>query len=70
MLEKYLLILKLKPNSSLKDIKKAYKDQVKIWHPDRFPAESAYLQKKAHDKFQEITIAYKKLSEVFKKAQF
>ncbi len=64
MIEKYFLILKLKPGATLGEIKKAYKAQVKTWHPDRFPLESARLQKKAHDMFQEITIAYKKLTEV------
>tara|TARA_Y100001936_G_scaffold24480_1_gene22374 strand:- start:164 stop:838 length:675 start_codon:yes stop_codon:yes gene_type:complete len=64
MIEKYLLILKLKSGASLKEIKKAYKLQVKKWHPDRFPLESPRLQKKAHERFQEITDAYKKLTEV------
>ena len=70
MIEKHLIILKLKPNASLTEIKKAYKDQVKIWHPDRFPIESVRLQKKAHDMFQKITIAYKKLTEIHMKRRF
>ena len=70
MIEKYFLILKLKPGASLNDIKKAYKAQVKVWHPDRFPVESASLQKKAHDRFQEITTAYKKLTEFHIKRSF
>ena len=64
MIEKYLLILKLKPGASIKEIKKAYKLQVKKWHPDRFPLESPRLQKKAHERFQEITEAYKNLTAV------
>ena len=70
MIEKHLIILKLKPNASLAEIKKAYKAQVKIWHPDRFPIESELLQKKAHDMFQKITIAYKKLTEIYMKRRF
>ena len=70
MIEKYFLILKLKPGASLNDIKKAYKAQVKVWHPDCFPVESASLQKRAHDKFQEITTAYKKLTEFHIKRSF
>ena len=70
MIEKHLIILKLKPNASLAEIKKAYKAQVKIWHPDRFPIESERLQKKAHDMFQKITIAYKKLTEIHMKRRF
>jgi hypothetical protein len=61
-LEQYFKILKLKPGASIKEIKHAYKAQVKIWHPDRFPIESAYLQKRAHEMFQKITFAYKKIS--------
>ena len=60
MIEKYFLVLKLKPGASLGEIKKAYKAQVKIWHPDRFPLESTRLQLKAHHMFQEVTTAYKK----------
>lgn len=70
MIEKYFLVLKLNPGASLGEIKKAYKAQVKIWHPDRFPLESERLQKKAHDRFQEITSAYKKLTEVHMKRRY
>ena len=61
-MEKYFKILKLKPGASLEDVKRAYKTQVKIWHPDRFPQESPRLQKKAHDMFQKVTTAYKKIN--------
>ncbi len=69
-MEQYLITLKLKPGASLADIKKAYKAQVKIWHPDRFPLESPRLQKKAHDMFEKITTAYKKLSEIYLKRRY
>ncbi len=62
-MEQYFEILKLKPGASIEDVKRAYKVQVKIWHPDRFPAESPHLQKKAHEMFQKITAAYKKISD-------
>ena len=61
-MEKYFKILKLKYGASLEDVKRAYKTQVKIWHPDRFPLESPRLQKKAHDMFQKITVAYKRIN--------
>ncbi len=61
-MEQYFKILKLSPGASLEDVKRAYKAQVKIWHPDRFPQESPRLQKKAHDMFQKITTAYKKIN--------
>ena len=61
-MEQYFKILKLKPGASLEDVKRAYKAQAKIWHPDRFPQESPRLQKNAHDMFQKITTAYKKIN--------
>ena len=61
-MEHHFKILKLKPGSSLEDVKRAYKAQVKIWHPDRFPQESPRLQKKSHEMFQKITTAYKKIN--------
>ena len=61
-MEQYFKILKLKPGASLEDVKRAYKTQVKIWHPDRFPLESPRLQKKAHEMFQKITVAYKRIN--------
>ena len=62
-MEQYFEILKIKPGASIEDVKRAYKAQVKIWHPDRFPIESPLLQKKAHKMFQKITAAYKKISD-------
>ena len=61
-MEKYFKLLQLKPGASLEDVKRAYKTQVKIWHPDRFPLESPRLQKKAHEMFQKITAAYKRIN--------
>jgi hypothetical protein len=66
-MEKYFKILKIKPGASLEDVKRAYKAQVKIWHPDRFPQESPRLQKKAHEMFQKITISYKKINAQIKR---
>ncbi len=61
-MEQYFKILKLKSDASLEDVKRAYKTQVKIWHPDRFPLESPRLQKKAHEMFQKVTTAYKRIN--------
>jgi hypothetical protein len=61
-MEQYYKILKLKPGASLEDVKRAYKTQVKVWHPDRFPQESPRLQKKAHEMFQKITTAHKRIT--------
>ncbi|MGP0565008.1 MULTISPECIES: DnaJ domain-containing protein [unclassified Nitrospina] len=57
----YYKILGVSSRASLTEIKKAYKEQVKKWHPDRFPHADESAQKKAHDLFSSITEAYQKL---------
>ena len=64
-MQQYFEILKLKSGASIEDVKRAYKTQVKIWHPDRFPPESPRLQKKAHEMFQKVTTAYKKINDAY-----
>jgi len=60
-MKKYYEKLNLEPGASLQEVKKAYRVQVKVWHPDRFPSISCRLQEKAHEKLREINEAYKKL---------
>lgn len=57
---KYYEILGVNPNASAKEIKLAYRDLAKVWHPDRFTHEPR-LQKKAQKKFAEINEAYTKI---------
>jgi len=54
-------ILGIDPNSSLEEIKRAFKDMAKVWHPDRFPNDPR-LQAKAQEKLKEIIGAYKTLT--------
>ena len=49
--------LDLKNGASIDDAKKAYKDMVRVWHPDRF-AGNPRLRAKANEKLKEINIAY------------
>jgi curved DNA-binding protein CbpA len=53
-------VLELKPEASPEEIKKAYRDLVKVWHPDRFGNDPA-LQHKAQEKLKEINAAYERL---------
>lgn len=52
------------PGASWDQIKQAYKDSVKVWHPDRFENDPR-LKQKAIEKIKEINGAYEKLSNFF-----
>ena len=53
-------VLALKPGASPTEIKEAYRDLVKVWHPDRFGAD-ARLRQKAEEKLSELNDAYRVL---------
>lgn len=59
--EKCLELLGLKPGASAQEIKAAYRDLAKVWHPDRF-AHDPRLQQKAQNKLKEINEAYEALT--------
>ena len=52
--------LGLAPGASAQEIKAAYRDLAKVWHPDRFTHEPR-LQQKAQEKLKEINDAYQQL---------
>ena len=52
--------LEVEPGVSLEEIRQAYRDQTKVWHPDRFPNDIR-LQKKAEEKLKQINLAYQRL---------
>jgi hypothetical protein len=66
-MEQFFKILKVSPTASLTEVKRAYKERVKFWHPDRFPVESERLQKLAHRQMQEINEAYRELEQHYAK---
>jgi len=60
-IHRYYEILGLSPEASKEARKQAYKDLVKVWHPDRF-SHDPRLQQKAQEKLQEINEAYEKIT--------
>ena len=65
-MQKYFKILGIKLNASMDEVKRAYKEQAKKWHPDRFHQEDQEIQKKSQERFQKISDAYQKIQEITK----
>ncbi|HYX54347.1 MAG TPA: J domain-containing protein [Candidatus Limnocylindrales bacterium] len=59
----YYRALGLSPGASAKDVRRAYIELVKKWHPDRFAQKSARDQAVAQEKVKEINEAYHFLRE-------
>jgi TonB family protein len=53
-------VLEIEPGASLEEVRQAYRDQTKVWHPDRF-VNDARLQKKAEERIRQINLAYRRL---------
>jgi hypothetical protein len=50
-------VLEIESGASQSDIKQAYRDLAKVWHPDRF-SDDPKLQQKAQEKLKQINAAY------------
>src|SRR3712207_4639826 len=59
-LERYWELLGVRPRASAQELKEAYRDLAKVWHPDRF-AHDPRLQRKAQEQLKEINEAYRRL---------
>lgn len=55
-------VLGLPADASPAEVKKAYRELVKRWHPDRFHQQSALERRKADERIKEITGAYHRIS--------
>ncbi len=53
-------ILEIHPDASDDALKLAYREQVKVWHPDRFPNDAKF-QKRANEKTRQINEAYRRI---------
>ncbi len=54
-------VLELDPSATAAEIREAYLDLVKVWHPDRFQGEPPRLRRKAEAKIKAINDAYERL---------
>ncbi len=61
---RYYDILGVQYDASPLEVKEAYRDLVKVWHPDRFRNENQRLQQRANKKLKEINDAFEKLKSV------
>ena len=60
LMKQYFDILELQPGATPEEVKAAYRDLAKVWHPDRFEGDSR-LKSKAAEKLAEINDAYEKI---------
>ncbi|KJU85531.1 protein containing Heat shock protein DnaJ [Candidatus Magnetobacterium bavaricum] len=67
-IERYYDVLGINVGASEKDVKDAYRDSIKVWHPDRFANENERLKKKAEARTKEVNEAYAIILEHLKKS--
>ncbi len=65
----YYSVLELSPTATSADIKKAWLEQVQVWHPDRF-SRSSNLHRKAELRTQMINQAYQTLSDPIARTRY
>jgi len=54
-------VLEVEPGASLDDVKRSYRELVKVWHPDRF-GHDPKLREKAVEKLKQINLAWERIS--------
>ncbi len=57
-------ILGITPDTSLNDMHKAYRDLVRVWHPDKY-VNNPRLRDKADKQLKQINMAYEMLVQLF-----
>src|SRR5262245_48106444 len=57
---RWLQVLGLAPGATREQLEDAYRDLVKVWHPDRFVSDPS-LQRRAQERLRELNLAYEGL---------
>ncbi|MBF2005547.1 MAG: DnaJ domain-containing protein [Chlorogloeopsis fritschii C42_A2020_084] len=69
-MKNYYLILEIDRDASQEEIKSAYIELVKIYHPDRMGDISEGRKRKMEDKLKEVNEAYEALSDPLRRAEY
>src|SRR2546423_5042599 len=69
-IEKLYSVLELHPGATTEEVRDAYLDLVKVWHPDRYQKESPRLRGKAEQKLKAINDAYERIRGINNGASF
>lgn len=57
-----LKVLELTASAGAGEIRQAYMQLVKVWHPDRFPEDEG-LREQSEERFKQVQVAYRELQE-------
>jgi len=68
-LQRHYKSLEVTPDAPWDDIKRSYRDLMKVWHPDRFAGDKR-LQKIVEEKTKELIYAFKKVEEDYHSIKF
>lgn len=55
-----LKLLELESPATMAEVRRAYRDLVRVWHPDRFPGDPG-LRRRAEERVKQLNIAYSTL---------
>ena len=61
--DRWYRTLDLEPGASPEEVKRAWRDLTKVWHPDRFQGDLR-MEAKAEEKLKAINLAYQQLTDL------
>ncbi|MGI0490041.1 J domain-containing protein, partial [Pantanalinema rosaneae CENA516] len=61
-MNQYYELLGLQPGASQAEVKQAYRELAKVWHPDRY-TQDAHQQRQAEEKLKQLNEAYQRLKD-------